>query len=235
MNKNSKNLEGPLPALFYFTLSKEASLSIDPYNQLVQSLPQKGLRVFSYDLPYHTIPSSFPQAIAKWAEHFARGEDILTPFFKEVSTDIDDLIHQGIVDSKHVAVAGLSRGAFVACHVAALNRHVKTILGFAPLTQLSKIKEFAGLNCTSLDLSHIAPKLVGKKLRFYIGNRDTRVGTDRCFSFIEELALAHEQHGLRSFEVELIIQASHGHMGHGTLRDTFESGALWLQKKLEIE
>jgi hypothetical protein len=226
---NFEDLTAPLPTVFYFTLSKEASLSIDPFNQFTNYLSLYGIRVISFDLPFHTDLNSFHKAIDQWSEHLLNGHDILTPFFEKVSQSIDELIEKKLIDKEYLAVAGLSRGAFVACHIAAINPHISTILGFAPLTCLGYIKEFHNTSFNSLDLTSIIPKLIGKQLRFYIGNQDLRVGTEKCFEFVFDLAKANREAKIRPNEVELFIELSQGHQGHGTLPPTFEKGALWLQ------
>jgi esterase FrsA len=48
-----------------------------------------------------------------------------------------------VIQKDKLAVMGLSRGVFIACHVAAAIPAVSTILGFAPLTNLCAIKEFS--------------------------------------------------------------------------------------------
>lgn len=224
----------PLPTVFYFTLSKEASLNLDPFNQFTNYLKPFQVRVISFDLPFHSTIESFHKAIEEWNLNFEKGIDILTPFFQKVSLSIDELIKKKIVDPDLISVAGLSRGAFIACHVAAINSNIHTVLGFAPLSALSYIKEFKESKFELLDLIHITSKLIGKNLRFYIGNQDIRVGTQKCFEFIHRLAQANQEARIRPINVELIIQASHGHQGHGTLPPVFEDGAIWLKNKLII-
>lgn len=230
---------GPLPALFYFSLSAEASLSTDPYNQLVTFCGPSDLRIFSCTLPYHTDkPESFETAINFWAQEFKMGQDIISTFVDDLNCGIESLIQEGFIDPTKIAVAGLSRGAFIATHLAARNSKIEKILGFAPLTKLSAIEEFKDIESTlhhSLDLSSISSKLIGKHLRFYIGNRDTRVSTHACFEFIQELTEANYQNNNRSPQVELIISSSCGRYGHGTLPHIFRDGALWLNKELALE
>jgi hypothetical protein len=232
---NREEILDALPTVFYFTLSKEASLTIDPFNQFTAFFQEKNIRVVSFDLPYHSSIETFHTAIEKWCAHFKQGQDILTPYFEKVISAIDELILKGIVDKDNISIAGLSRGAFVACHIASRHPLINKIVGFAPLTTLAKVKEFKDVPYNkNLDLINIASSLIGKELRFYIGNTDTRVGVESCFEFINALSFENHEAKIRPIKVELIIQASHGHLGHGTLAPTFENGALWIQKKIKI-
>jgi esterase FrsA len=224
--------EGKLPAIFYFALSGEASLCKDPYNQPVAMLAEEPLRIFSLTLPYHEDENGFVQAIGNWASAISDNRNIIQEFTESVCRSIDYLVDNGWVDEQHIAAAGLSRGGFMAAHAAAMDARIHTILGYAPLTRLTYAKEFHALQqnplARSLDLENIVDKLVTRHIRFYIGNHDTRVGTDRCFHFVNAMVDASIKHGLRTVPVELIITSSHGQYGHGTLPHIFRDGVTWL-------
>lgn len=229
---------GPLPALFYFTLSAEDSLLIDPYNQPAAFLSSYPMRIFSIDLPHHGKGLSALDAMEKWATDILHGNDTITAFIEKMKFAIHELIHRHVIKKEALGICGLSRGAFMATHVAAKVPEISAIVGFAPLTQLTFAKEFANLKdepiARSLNLENCIPSLIGKSLRFYIGNRDIRVGTAHCFHFIEKLADASFHHRIRSAPVELIIGPSIGHMGHGTSNPAFQDGAKWLAHKLGV-
>lgn len=231
--------EGKLPALFYFALSGHASLSMDPYNQPAAFLLPYQIRVFSISLPYHHNEGQFQESMKDWAREIATGHDFLSEFGQSVIHAIKYLIDSGYINEDKMAIAGLSRGGFIAAHIAALDSRFKTILGYAPLSKLTCIKEFTSLTenalACSLNLDNLLPKLIGRHLRFYIGNRDTRVGTDHCFDFISRLAEASYQKSLRTSPVELIIGPSQGHHGHGTLPHVFKDGIFWLCNQLALE
>lgn len=228
---------GPLPALFYFALSARDSLTLDPFNQPVIHLLNIGkMRVFSITLPFHEPPREPQDALTHWAQSFLDHHDILDPFLTSAVSAIEKIASAGYTSSHKIGVAGLSRGAFIASHVAARSPLVHSVLGFAPLTQLHKTKEFASLTddprVMSYSISHQIPQLVGKNLRFYMGNRDERVGTARCFSFIQNLTEHSYQNKIRSPQVELILYPSIGFLGHGTPQAIFENGAEWILKQL---
>lgn len=226
---------GPLPSLFYFSLSGKESLTLAPYNQLVELLQNNLMRIFSLTLPGHEEGYDHQNAMKYWANQIENDDDVIQPFVTQCKQVIDFLIQQNYINRDNIAVAGLSRGSFIAAHVAAQDDRVKTILGFAPLTNLMDLIEFQGsmsLLAHNLALHSLVDRLVGKKLRFYIGNRDKRVNTHSCFTFIEALVEATYTHRHRSYPVELIIYPSVGHKGHGTPPHIFHEGALWLKQQL---
>jgi esterase FrsA len=227
---------GPLPALFYFALSAQDSLCLDPFNQPVAYLSMLPMRVFSITLPGHenNLPPS--QALNVWAKEIAKGHNPIATFVTKTKQLIDALIQEGALLPEKFGVAGLSRGAFIATHVAAQIPTCRWILGFAPLTQLCFAKEFQEIAQSplvqSLNLETLIDQLTERHLLFYIGNLDTRVGTRLCFDFIEKLAQTALKNQIRSPQTELIITPSIGRDGHGTSKEIFHDGAQWIAKRL---
>lgn len=225
--------EGPLPSFFYFALSAADSLGTDPFCQPVATLKDSSIRCFSFDLPYHGEGFVTADAVKAWMYQLQHHHDFFDPFLTKAKANIDFLITNGYVDPHHVAVGGLSRGAFIASHLAARDHRIKTIVGFSPLTVLTLMEEFQQHGIPPLAetyaLLHEVDRLVGKQFRFYIGNRDIRVGTGECCAFIRLLADANYQHGYRSPPVELVVFASIGHRGHGTPLETFKAGSEWVR------
>jgi dienelactone hydrolase len=224
-------------AFFYFALTAEESLTVSPYNQPVEVLEQRGIKVYSVDLPFHVIGAGATASLEHWLEAFRRNENILEPFFAAVRAKVDGLIREGEVDPNKMAIGGLSRGAFVATHVAARDERWKAVLGFAPLTRLTGGLTFAPLKgqplAEGLALHELTDQLAGRPLRYYIGNRDELVGTAHCFHFVEGLVEACHRRQIRPAPVELIITPSVGRLGHGTLPHTFHEGAHWIADQLE--
>ncbi len=227
---------GPLPALFYFALAAQESLGKDPYNQPAAYLSSLPMRIFSMDVPHHGPGLSSETALIQWASEFARGKNIISHYVDTVCQTLDQLIQQNVLIPDKIAVAGLSRGAFLATHVAARYSPIQWILGFAPLTQVGLGKDFQEIKesplLKELDLETLIPQLTSRKLRFYIGNLDHRVSTRSCFNFIENLSLTAQKHSIRSPSVELIISPSIGFQGHGTPKKIFHQGAQWIAEQL---
>ncbi len=228
--------KGPLPTLFYFALTAEESLTLDPFNQMVATLSSLPCRIFSLTLPGHIAGQNPADSLAFWTKSILAHDNFLAPFLQKAKALLDDLEKQGLLVPEKVGAAGLSRGAFAATHLAAYDPRVAFILGFAPLTDLqasSSCHELADSElAATLALHHLNDKLFNKKLRFYIGNHDTLVKTKRCFEFTHHLAKTAYHHKIRSPQVDLIITPSIGHRGHGTPPEIFIQGAQWAQQQL---
>ncbi len=190
------------------------------------------------NLPAHGPNLNPFEAIEVWANAFREGNDILSPFIDQVIFAINGLIDKGLIVTEKLGLMGLSRGALIAGLVAAKFPMVRGILGFAPLTQLTATKEFKEISDQAkfepYNLENHIGALCENKIRFYIGNRDMRVGTDRSFRLVQSLAEQAYQNGVRSPPVELIISPSIGHLGHGTSKEIFHDGATWLGKLLGV-
>jgi esterase FrsA len=109
---------------------------------------------------------------------------------------------------------------------------IRHLLGFAPLTDLTSIAEFKTLDVAHWNLKELCIALSTKTIRCYIGNRDTRVGTDKCFDWLYQTSERAFQKGIRSPPIELRIVPSIGREGHGTAPQHFREGASWLLKQM---
>lgn len=225
---------GAMPTVFYFSIDAHSSLCVDPFNQPIIPMQNHSMRVFSCDLPEHGNDLDPHTALTRWAERYSTGEEVLENFMNKVSRFIDYLHKEGIVDHR-IAVMGLSRGAFVAAHLAAINSKIKHIVGFAPLTDLTKAKEFKDLP-TSVKLPEpittLKESLMHTSIKFFIGNQDTRVSTHRALETIVDLCDFALEKGIKSPPIEISVYPSIGHMGHGTPPHIFEEGAIHAVKKL---
>lgn len=225
--------EGPLPAFFYFSLSGKDSLCLDPFNQPVAALKDSPLRCFSMTLPMHENPNNYHAAVDQWAEEYQKGHDILSDFLLKVTAALDYLQENNALLDNRIAAGGLSRGGFIATHLAARDKRINTVIGFAPMTKLSTRQGFETISSQySLDLLNVVPELIDIPLKYYIGNRDVLVGTENCFEFIHALSNESYEKGKRSPPVELSIVPSIGFKGHGTSQEVFLEGAHWIKKNL---
>lgn len=220
---------GKKPAIFYFALSGHATLYADPFNQPVLKIIESGIRVYSWDLPFHDKEAHPKEAIRRLIHEFLINPSSLEDFLCLCKNNIDYLINEGLADPEAMGVAGLSRGGFIASHLASKEARIKAVVGFAPLTVITareddKIEGQAG----TILLSDIVHDLTNARLRFYMGNHDTLVGTDNCYQFIRLLTESATLKGIRSPPVELILYPSIGHKGHGTPHHIFADGAEWL-------
>ena len=209
--------EGKKPTLLFFALGGEESLHLDPINQPARELAEAGFRIFSCDLPHHGPGKDHTHAMEAWRSDIERGHDFFTPFMIKLEHTLESALEKGWIDPDHFYLAGVSRGAFVALHLATRMQAVQAVLGFAPLIY------FPGMRTSLFD---VVPLLLEKKIRLYMGNRDTRVGTKNAFTFLEQLVEAAGQR--RSLPYELILYPSVGYKGHGTPPSIFEDGVKWL-------
>ena len=223
-----------MPAIVYFAVTAESSLTQEPFNQPIIHLSKFPLRVFSFTLPHHSSPLNFKRAMTDWANDFIQEIDPLNPFLDNVVSTLQYLMEQKVITK--IGVMGLSRGAFIAMHVAARLRAISHILGFAPLINLTSLREFAGISSLVLvqkyDPYDLISILYDRSIRFYMSNYDQRVGTKNAFTWINDLAHHAHEKGIRSAPIELYIRPPIGYLGHGTSLDTFNQGADWLAKEL---
>ncbi len=222
--------EGPLPAVFYFALSAEDSLNLDPYNQPVTTWLKNPVRIFSIDLPAHGPGEDKMEAMQVWAKGLEVYPDTyFESFFIRFSTLLSQL--KAVLIEGRVGIAGLSRGGFLATHLAARFPIIKVVLGFAPATALVNLEGFP--ECAKkYDLVNIIPQLKNTKLKFYIGNYDRRVSTSSAYHFCEQLAQYKYDHQERVPQVEFSMFPSVGHKGHGTPPAIFAEGAEWMLKSI---
>lgn len=227
---------GPLPAFFYFALSGPDSLCLSPFNQPIQFLQGSMIRIFSMTLPGHEAGLPAENAISLWAADLAKGNNCIEDFLGKVSLAVDFAIRERFIDPTRMSVGGLSRGGFIAAHAAARDARFRFLLSFAPLTRLSSLKEFNSLHNLSfiqtLDTETLASALCKRHNRFYIGNRDIRVGTRDCFEFAMSIVEAAHAQKIRSPQVECFIAPSIGRDGHGTSLEVFQHGATWIKECL---
>ena len=227
---------GPLPSLFYFSLSGPDSLGLDPFNQPVQFSLGRMIRIFSLTLPAHENDLPPTQALKVWAEDYAKGADPLGEFLNQCALAVDFAIREKFGDPEKLAVAGLSRGGLLAFHLAAQDERFKSILAFAPITRLSKMKEFVSLKPNPFfEAENLAESLCDRSVRLYIGNQDVRVGTRFCFDFAMALTDCAKQKKIRSPQIECFITPSIGIDGHGTSPEVFRQGTDWIASCLGIK
>lgn len=230
--------KGPLPCFFYFALSGEDSLQTDPYNQPITTLTDLPIRCFSLTLPFHDSKVQYNSGVANWALAYEQGNDPLRDFINDIVGIINYLERQQLLIPNAIAVGGLSRGGLIATLLAATDPRISAVVGFAPMTRLDLSPDFSRLASNpivqSLSLKRYVEKLTKTSVRFYIGNRDVRVGTAHAFEFIYNLADKAFETGTRSPKAELIITPSIGFQGHGTSPKAFKDGALWIASTFQL-
>jgi hypothetical protein len=222
--------EKKCPTLLYLSLSGEDSLTLDPYNQPISFLQGSGIRTLSVTLPGHNEGQDKYEAMKYWANNLSE----LQTFLKHMMGLLDHLFKKNWIEPHQFAVAGLSRGGYIATYLLS-HPQVQYALGYAPLTDLSYLSEFQTADTKQLEvlsLENLMDKIYNKSLRYYMGNRDLKVGTSKACEFVINLAEHAYRHKVRSPKVELIISPSVGLLGHGTLPLTFQEGSQWIKKQI---
>ena len=220
---------GKLPGVIYLALSDTDSLHLNPFNQFPKCLESNERRVFSFMIPGHEPGRKKEEAIRYWASEFRAGRDPISPFIDQALEEIENMLAHSC---SSLAIAGLSRGAFLATHLAARHEKINHLLGFAPLISLPNAKELADLDCLDhLSLEHYLEPLSKKTIRYTIGNRDIRVGTERAFNFVTQLVDCAHKNRIRSAPIELLLHPSIGFQGHGTPPEIFKEGAKWIRSE----
>jgi dienelactone hydrolase len=184
----------PAPTLFVFASEMHATLTNEDGGKLGHLLSRKGFLCVSLDLPCHGADvrsGETPSDLRGWRTRLEQGENFVSEFTKKVSAVLDYLIAEKYTDPNSVGVAGTSRGGFLALHCAAAEPRVKYVVGFAPVTHLPALSEFAGAETNeqvlALSVRRFAGKLVGRPIWMVIGNSDVRVGTEHCIALLQEL------------------------------------------------
>ncbi len=227
--------EKPAPTLMIFSGSIENTLSKPYFRQCGNALSEKGYLCVSIDLPCHGKEAikGEPSGIAGWNHRIAKGENIVEEFQKRASEVLDHLIETKIADPNRIAAAGTSRGGFLAIQFAAHDERVNCVAGFAPVTNLTALREFAGNEelplVTRLSLESQAKRLAGKPVWVIIGDRDERVSTRSAMDFA--MALSSEAVA-KDVPSQLELHVVSEPRGHTTPKGAAEQAAIWVHQKL---
>jgi alpha-beta hydrolase superfamily lysophospholipase len=224
----------PAPTLLLFSATVEESLTTEPYCRVGRLLHAQGWNVVSLDLPCHGADrrAGEPTELAGWAARIAKGEDIVAAFQKRVNDVVAHLVASGVADPARIAVAGTSRGGFLAFQAAAGNPHIRAVAAFAPVTDLIALREFAGQDknplVQRLALVNTVDKLADRASWITIGDHDKRVGTDKAVAFAEALKQAAKKKKLEA-RVDLQVVPV---PGHASLPEWHDQAAGWFQEIL---
>jgi len=216
----------PLPTVFFF--GGPASLT-DPESVEAQKALGPDVLCVTLDMP---AEGEFrgprePLSLGAWRLHVDRGEDVISNLTYRAKAVLDYLIRQQATDSAKVAVFGTSRGGFMAFHFAAVEPRVRSVVAFAPVTDLLVMTEFAGRTNDHLVRAVAANALADRNIWILIGSTDHRVSTARAMEFTQRIIEASEALGRRP-GIELHIVPSDGHR---VPDGSYAEAARWLLKQ----
>ncbi len=190
------------PTLLLFSSTGKETLSVEPYCLVGRLLHAQGWNVVSLDLPCHGADrrAGEPEELAGWADRIRKGEDIVAAFQTRVNDVIAHMVSAGIADPARIAVAGTSRGGFLAFHAAAGNPKIRAVAAFAPVTDLLALSEFACHEqnplAQRLALVNYVETLSDRSSWITIGNADKRVDTGKAVAFSSALEKARNARSL---------------------------------------
>lgn len=223
----------PPPALLLLASAAADTLGTEPYSLVGRHLHTQGWNVFSLDLPCHGADQrpDEPAGLAGWAARSARGEDLVAAFRQQVDAVVAHLVAAGLAG--RFAAAGTSRGGFLAFHAAAGNPRLQAVAGFAPVTDLLALSEFAGQETNPLvhrlALGQALGPLADRAAWITIGNADARVDSARAVAFAQGLVQAALAGSLPPRVTLQLLPTP----GHASYPEWHQQAAAWLRLQLE--
>ena len=226
--------KSPAPLLFVLGGTIEDTLGVPYFRQCGNQLAAQGCVCVSVDMPCHGNEqrAGEPAGIEGWRYRCEQGENIATDVAMRLSAVLDHLLETGAVDPERIAACGTSRGGFMAMHFAALEPRVKCVAAFAPVADLTVLREFQGIKerkvVDSLTLTNHADRLAGRGVWLIIGDRDDRVGTDQTIELARRITAAALEKKVPAL-VDLHVVAEP--QGHTTPAGAAEQAAVWFQQQ----
>jgi dienelactone hydrolase len=211
------NHEQPAPTLIVLATTIKNTLNSAYYRHCGNQLVKRGYICISINLPCHGDQrvDGEPEGLSGWSHRVARDSDFVAEFNNRLSKVLDHLIKQGVSDPRKIAACGTSRGGFLALHAAIHDPRVKCVAGFAPVTDLSVLREFKSTSerrlVKQLNLIKRAKDLAGRKVWIVIGDQDERVGTDHAIQLAREISRESRKQKLPSQATLHVLSEPRGH------------------------
>ncbi|MBM3290766.1 MAG: alpha/beta fold hydrolase, partial [Candidatus Hydrogenedentes bacterium] len=205
------------PALLLtFAMDRATSLTKHPYCFAAEYFLAQGHRAASFDLPNHgDRVNAHGQQIEGMRNAFAAGDDPFAAFVADGRAVIDACIARGIAKPGRIAVAGTSRGGYMALRLLSGDERIAAAAAFAPVTDWRELREFAAdrenADVANLQLVHFVPGMIGKQVFIAIGKTDTRVSTQHCQEFADALIAANAKAARAPALVEFHLTDDPGH------------------------
>ena len=188
------------------------------------------------DLPCHGADNRAGEAtgLEGWAARIAAGEDIVSAFRANVNDVVEHLVATETSNPECLAVAGTSRGGYMALHATAGNPFIRAAMAFAPVTDLMALSEFAGLQQDSLaqqlSLVNAVEQLADRAVWITIGKADTRVDTEKVVAFVRALEGVANNSGVQG-NIALQVVPTEGHV---SLAEWHDQAVAWLNNALNL-
>jgi dienelactone hydrolase len=198
-------------------------------------LGPRGYLCVSIDLPNHgsQVKEGY-SGVTGWAKRASEGDDFVADFNHRMSKVLDYLVAKGMTDPAKIAVTGTSRGGFLAMHYLAFDPRVKCAVAYAPATDLTKVKYFDFAKdapmVKQLGVGQLVPKLAGKPLLLFVGDRDTGVDTESVIRLARDLSTAAMKADVPSLVELHVVSEPRGHALPTTIN---LPAAMWIYRTLE--
>ncbi|NUM53138.1 MAG: prolyl oligopeptidase family serine peptidase [Candidatus Hydrogenedentes bacterium] len=202
--------------LFMFALDSATTLSKRPYCLAAEHFLSHGHRAASFDLPAHgDRVGTGRSGIEGMRDAYVAGEDVFAAFVDDGKAAIDECIKCGLAKPGRIAVAGTSRGGYMALRLLAGDDRIAAGAGFAPVTDWRALREFEAdkerADVRDLQLTNFVSGMTGKRVFVAIGKTDARVSTERCTEFANALKQANADAGHSADVIEFHLTDDAGH------------------------
>lgn len=226
------NEKKPAPVLFVLASSIEETLGTEYFRQCGNRLAREyGWLCVSLDLPYHgklQKDTAFA-GLNGWAKAIKKREDIISANNGRMHDILEYLVRKGIADEKNIFATGSSRGGYLALQFAASEHRVRSVVAFAPVTELTAVREFSAIPKKDIlpiyNLDNHLDSLATKDIWFVIGDRDERVGTDLMVDFAKRVRQAQRTiNSPARMELNVMLEPK----GHTTPKGSVDRSVNWL-------
>ena len=133
-----------------------------------------------------------------------------------------------------MAATGTSRGGFCALHFAAAESRVRAVAAISPVTNLSALREFAGVAPELAGKFHarrLGDALSGRAIWIGIGNDDDRVSTSDTIETTAALIGATRDRGVAPIPIELVVAPA---PGHRAIPDAYSLAARFVARHVPV-
>jgi len=225
----------PQPTLLLSGDGIEATLTGKDSNLIGHLLATRGYLSVALDIPCHgtAIRPGEQEGLPGMRARLEAGDNFAASYAAAVRAVVDECIRLRLSDPQRLAIAGTSRGGFLALHAMAGDPRLRCGVAFAPVAVLPMVREFNGLEqhplTRAIDLANLATKLAGRPIWLCIGNNDQRVGTDSVIEFTRRVVAAYGGPG-KIAPIELHVMPTEGHSIHSTAH---EEAAAWVAKQTD--
>ena len=226
----SKNL--PKPILFILASTIQETLGNAYFRQCgTRLVNENGWLCVSLDLPYHgkMVKKDIPPGLAGWASAAKNGKDFVNENNMRMREVLGYLIEKGYADTNQIVVCGTSRGGYLAFQFAAFESKVKAVAAFAPVTDLSALREFYGIDKKNIppffNLDSKIGSLAGKSVWVVIGDRDDRVDTDKAIQFARKIS---RYSTASNVELNVMVEQK----GHTTPKGSVDRAVSWILENI---